>query len=152
MELSGFSVCEDFASLACAAGLLDLHNDFEFVELRHGPREASVELVWARRAGSFISQHVPPGIKLHFSGVFLFLVSRRDPEMPPEEDGCTEMIGFCWNDLVAEMAGPAKATPEPECCHFFLLLHGGGGIKVGARAARLDLSPGAGDSPLRGAP
>ena len=48
MKLSGFSVNEDFVSVRHAGRDLDLHNNYQFVELRQSVPQATVVLRWLR--------------------------------------------------------------------------------------------------------
>jgi len=140
MKLSGFSVNEDFVSVRHAGRDLDLHNNYQFVELRQSVPQATVVLRWLRREDEWVTADLPDNVQLTFSGVQLLKVAPRDPEMPPAEDGCLDMLGFLWDHLLEEMSGCAKAAPEPDCGHFCVLFCGGSAIKVGAAEVALSAS------------
>lgn len=143
MKLSGFSINEDFVSLRHTGRDLDLHNSYQFVELHQSVPQASVVLRWLRREDEWVSADLPANVQLTFSGVHLFRVTPRDPEMPPAEDACLDKLGFLWDDLLEEMSGCAKVVPEPGCSHFCVLFSGGSAIKLGAAEATLNVSPSA---------
>jgi hypothetical protein len=140
MNLTGFSLEDDFISIRHEGECLDLHNDYCFVELRHRVQTRTIELVWSRRESEWTSPLLPGALSLHFSNVDFFKVAERDPDMPWVDDDCAGMIGFMWNDLPEEMRGCAKVVPEPGCDHFVVVFHGYGAIKIGADDVRLEIS------------
>jgi len=143
MELRGFSLGDDFISLMREGVRLDLHNDYQFQELRHRPRERSIILAWSRRTSEWTSHALPQTVELQFQDVYFFKVAERDSALPATEDDCVNMLGFLWNDLREEMNGCAKIVPEPECSHFVVVFQGGSAVKLGAKAVGLAVPAGA---------
>lgn len=147
MKLIGFSISEDVIALVRGGDRFDLHNDFDFQGLSYSATERLLELHWHRGAGEWVKQTDPPDLRLSFSGVDLFKVQERDPEMPFAEDGCLDSIGFIWDDMVAEMGGFTSNQPGEDCTHLIASFMGGFSIKVGAESVALH-APGVSVAPV----
>jgi hypothetical protein len=143
MQLTGFSIAEDFIALECASHRFDLHNNFDFQGMSYSPKQRTLELHWRRGTGSWVKPLDPTELSLNFEGVYLFKAQERDPEMPFTEDDCLDSLGFIWDDLVAEMRAFTSNRATDGCSHFIANFTSGFSIKVGAASATLRVSGGA---------
>ncbi|WP_203322969.1 hypothetical protein [Pseudoxanthomonas beigongshangi] len=137
MKLLGFSIVDDFISLQCDARRFDLHNDFEFVEFLYNLTKRTLVLRWHRRSRKWVKPTDPVELRLAFSGVYLFKVRERDPDVPYTEDDCLSAIGFMWDDMVEEMNGFARNEPIEGCTQVAAMFMSGLSIKVGAESVAL---------------
>ena len=76
---------------------LDLHNDYDFTEIKYSVAERSAILTWRRSNGDWVHATMPLQVELVFQGVSRFHFIHRDPEMPFTEDNCLSEAGF-WTD------------------------------------------------------
>jgi hypothetical protein len=76
---------------------LDMHNSYEFQELRYSVIERNSSFLWRRSAREGISASLPASVTIEFRGVTEFRFQPRDPEMPFTEDDCVNNFGY-WTD------------------------------------------------------
>lgn len=137
MELIGFSIAEDSIAIERGTEYFDLHNDFDFHGLTYSPSNQTLELLWRRGTGNRVKASEPAWLRLVFAGVHLFKAHQRDPAMPFSEDDCLEIIGFLWDDMVAEMGGDSSNRPMNGASHLLARFMSGFSIKVGAESVTL---------------
>jgi hypothetical protein len=94
---------------------LDLHNNFDFQELRYSVAERTLCLQWRRSQHEGIPSTLPSSVTIEFRGVSEFRFQPRDPALPFTEDDCLSSFGYWtdedWSDGVI-MCGPSH-TPDP---------------------------------------
>jgi len=76
---------------------LDLHNLFEFQELRYSVAEQSLSLLWRRSEREGVPATLPVSATIEFRGVTDFRFRPRDAELPFTEDDCLRDFGY-WTD------------------------------------------------------
>ncbi|PJJ59904.1 hypothetical protein [Hymenobacter chitinivorans] len=140
MDFINFTLDKQNIGLEWAnGGYADLHNDFDFVELRYNPAAATLRLSWQKSTGEW-ARNVPwPALHLVFEGVSYLRVKERDPEYPFSEDSTVQHI--CRT--------PTEAREEFENIYFnkdaqpdydvLLYFESEWGIKVNAATGRLQL-------------
>jgi len=143
MKLLGFSIAKDNIGLELGSDYFDLHNNFDFDCLRYDPTRRELELCWVRGTGEWVKQTEPKGLRLAFSGVYLFKAHERDGSIPFTEDDCLEAIGFISDELLNEMHGFTSNEPAAGCTHLSALFMSGFSIKIGAESAALHVAGGA---------
>ena len=94
---------------------LDLHNNFDFLELHYSVSDRLARLVWTRSRGDWVSEETPQCLVIEFSEVSDFRFMPRDKDKPFTEDDCINSIGFWtdedWVDGVFTLA--LNQSPEP---------------------------------------
>jgi hypothetical protein len=73
---------------------LDLHNNFDFQELRYSVAERIVRLQWRRSERGGIPSTLPTAVTIEFRGVTEFRFQPRDPALPFTEDDCLSSFGY----------------------------------------------------------
>jgi len=91
---------------------LDLHNDFDFQEVRYSVAERSVSLRWRRGSGDWVRRDIPTTLCIEFDGVKEFRFVSRDSKMPFTEDDCLSAMGYLTDEALSE--GRILLTSDPE--------------------------------------
>ncbi|MES2569681.1 MAG: hypothetical protein V4710_06450 [Verrucomicrobiota bacterium] len=91
---------------------LDLHNDFDFQELRYSVAERNLSLLWRRSAREGVPVTLPALAAIEFRGVTEFRFQARDPQLPFTEDDCLRDFGHWTDEDWAE--GSVMILVEPE--------------------------------------
>jgi len=98
---------------------LDLHNNFDFQELRYSVAERILYLQWCRSEREGIPTTLPISVTIEFRGVTEFRFQPRDLALPFTEDDCLTSFGYWtdedWADGVI-MCEPSQ-TPDPSWSH-----------------------------------
>jgi hypothetical protein len=115
----------------------DLHNCYNFSQMRYDVSERRVELDWRRVVGERIPASLPRGISLVFLEVSLLKVSERESGAPFSEDDCMDTIGFIWNDMVDQMTAFTSHEPKEGLGHLCITFMSRASIKIAARTAHL---------------
>jgi hypothetical protein len=76
---------------------LDLHNDFDFQELRYSVARRTVLFRWQRSERDGVSTNRPASVTIEFRGVTEFRFRARDSDLPFTEDDCLSSFGY-WTD------------------------------------------------------
>jgi hypothetical protein len=95
--------------------VLDLHNDFDFHDLRYSIRDRILSLHWRRSNRKSVPANTPASVCVAFREVSEFRFHPRDPKQPFTEDDCMNTFGFWtdedWADGV--IVPDRNQTPEP---------------------------------------
>jgi hypothetical protein len=132
MKLINYKISKDFIAIELGDTYLDLHNNFDFINLEYRFLEASIILKWVKSRGDWVPKDSPLSVTLAFSGVYLFKSKERDAEIPFSEDVCLESIGFIGNDLIEDINGFFSPEPAENQNHLNISFASGFAIKVGA--------------------
>jgi hypothetical protein len=76
---------------------LDLHNNFDFQDLRYSVAERDLLLQWRRSQREGIPSTLPASVTIQFRGVTEFRFQPRDSALPFTEDDCLSIFGY-WTD------------------------------------------------------
>ena len=76
---------------------LDLHNNFDFDDLRYSVADRIVLLRWRRSKGNWVSAEMPASVSIEFREVSEFRFLPRDAGRPFTEDDCASVFGY-WTD------------------------------------------------------
>jgi len=94
---------------------LDLHNYFDFQDLRYSVTERTLVLQWRRSQREGMPSGNPASVTIEFRGVSEFRFQPRDPAIPFTEDDCLSSFGYWtdadWADGVI-LCNPSQ-TPDP---------------------------------------
>ncbi|UYZ64502.1 hypothetical protein [Hymenobacter weizhouensis] len=140
MKLLNFTLDDQYIGLLSSKNeYLDLHNNFEFVQLLHSPTTATLNLAWQKSSGKWAAQEQYRKIHLLFKGVDYLQVQARNPQYPASEDVTIQHI--CRT--------PVEARDEFESIYFnhdalpnydlLLYFQSEWAIKVNAATVRLKL-------------
>lgn len=140
MKLLGFSVAKDNIAVEREGEYFDLHNNFDFRCYSYKPAERVLVMIWDRGRGNWVKATDPSELSLVFSGVSLFRVRERDPDLPVTEDGCLEFLGFVWDDMLDQMSAFTSHHPKEGCTHFIARFMSASSIKVGADSVSLHVA------------
>ena len=91
---------------------LDLHNEFDFQEVRYSVAERSASLRWRRGPGDWVRRDLPATLCIEFDGVKEFRFLSRDSKMPFTEDDCLSAMGYLTDEAWSE--GRILLTSDPE--------------------------------------
>ncbi len=76
---------------------LDLHNDYDFQELRYSVAQRTLLLLWRRSEREGVRNSLPASSTIEFSGVTEFRFLPRRSGLPFTEDDCLRNFGY-WTD------------------------------------------------------
>jgi len=76
---------------------LDLHNNFNFIDLTYSVLNRKLILNWQRSSGKWVAANTPLAVSVEFSDVSEFRFIPRDAEFPFTEDDCVNSFGY-WTD------------------------------------------------------
>ena len=76
---------------------LDIHNCYDFQELRYSVAERTCSFLWRRSKRNGVPASLPASATIEFRGVTEFRFRPRDPKMPFTEDDCVRNFGY-WTD------------------------------------------------------
>lgn len=76
---------------------LDIHNCYDFQELRYSVAERTLSLLWRRSERDGVPATLPVSATIEFCDVTEFRFRPRDPKMPFTEDDCVRNFGY-WTD------------------------------------------------------
>lgn len=76
---------------------LDIHNFYDFQELRYSVAERTCSFLWRRSVRDGVPSSLPASATIEFRGVTEFRFQPRDPKMPFTEDNCVGNFGY-WTD------------------------------------------------------
>lgn len=76
---------------------LDIHNWYDFQELRYSVAERTCTFLWRRPDRDGIPAKLPATATVQFRGVTELRFQPRDPERPFTEDNCVRTFGY-WTD------------------------------------------------------
>jgi hypothetical protein len=134
MKLINFKVNEDNISIDIKDINLDLHNNFDFQNIKYDVKNRSICLYWTKTKGAWLSEEVsnklPNNIMLEFLEVSLFKFEERDSKKPFTEDDCLSMLGFLPNDAWEHFDGAYSSMPESEGDHLLMDFMSGAALKI----------------------
>ncbi|MCB2380514.1 hypothetical protein LGH70_23170 [Hymenobacter sp. BT635] len=140
MEFLNFTLDDQNIGLEWAdGGYADLHNCFDFVELRYNPAAATLKLFWRKSTGKWAREVPWPGLHLLFEGVNYFHVKERDPEYPFSEDATVQHVcrtPFEAREEFENIYFNEDAQPEDDLLLYF---QSKWGLKVNAATVSLQL-------------
>jgi hypothetical protein len=90
---------------------LDLHNCFNFKELRYSVKDQMLSLDWQRSDGEWVALDTPKSVNVEFREVSEFRFLPRDAELPFTEDDCVNTFGY-WTD--EDSIGGVFVTPRQD--------------------------------------
>ncbi|HRY50573.1 MAG TPA: hypothetical protein P5186_21185 [Candidatus Paceibacterota bacterium] len=76
---------------------LDIHNFYDFQELRYSVAERTCSFLWRRSKRNGVPASLPASATIEFRGVTEFRFRPREPKMPFSEDDCVRNFGY-WTD------------------------------------------------------
>lgn len=76
---------------------LDIHNWYDFQELRYSVAERTCSFMWRRSDRDGIPSSLPTAATIEFRGVTELRFQPCDPERPFTEDDCVRNFGY-WSD------------------------------------------------------
>src|SRR5437773_808315 len=76
---------------------LDLHNNFDFQDLRYSIEDRTLLLRWRRSKGEGVASGTPASVSVEFRDVSEFRFHPRDSKQPFTEDDCLNTFGY-WTD------------------------------------------------------
>jgi|ERR1051325_10438083 hypothetical protein len=76
---------------------LDLHNNFDFQDLRYSVEDRTLLLRWRRSKGDWVAPAIPASVCVEFREVSEFRFLPRDAKLPFTEDECVNTFGY-WTD------------------------------------------------------
>lgn len=76
---------------------LDLHNNFDFMNLDYSVEKRKLTLSWKRSQGDWVAADTPKALTIEFINVSEFRFMPRDSEAPYTEDDCVNTFGY-WVD------------------------------------------------------
>lgn len=76
---------------------LDLHNFYDFQEVRYAPTPRIMSLLWHRSPRDGVPLSLPSSVLIEFREVSEFRFLPRDAELPFTEDDCVRDFGY-WTD------------------------------------------------------
>jgi hypothetical protein len=103
---------------------LDLHNEFDFTEVRYSVRDRTVSLSWVGGSNGSRSVANPVSIRLDFVEVSEFRFMPRDPELPFTEDFCLHAAGYWIEDERIDGVAIPESEPGPEWFTAFEFISG----------------------------
>jgi hypothetical protein len=77
---------------------LDIHNCYDFQELRYSVAERTLSLLWSRSERDGVPATLPVSATIEFRGVTEFRFRPRDPKMPFTEDDCVRNFGYLTDE------------------------------------------------------
>ena len=140
MQLSNFRIAKDEIALEIGDGYYDLHNCFDFIDLKYDVAARSIEFNWKKNAGNWVPADSPETIQLLIEGVQFFKAKERDSETLYTDDNCLNCIGFIGNDLFDVMDGIRGHEPGPDCTHFCVIFESGFAVKIGTETAAVKIN------------
>lgn len=95
---------------------LDLHNDFDFVDLQYSVKERRLYLSWHRSKGDWVGTNTPSALTIEFLQTSEFRFMPRDAEIPFSDDSCLNSFGYWvdedWAEGVITVEPSQKAEPH----------------------------------------
>jgi hypothetical protein len=73
---------------------IDLHNNFNFINLEYNVETMALVLRWVRSSSNWVKEDELLSLELLHKNLSYLIVSSRDPEMPLSEDSCLSNITF----------------------------------------------------------
>lgn len=96
MRLDGFELRDGYI-LAFGEWELDLHNDYDVVEVSNQPSSSSARIIFRRNPGDWVNATQPESITMQFERVARFLKKAGDPARATDGD-TLQFIGFLHPD------------------------------------------------------
>ena len=94
---------------------LDLHNNFNFIELNYSVENRALFLRWRRSEGEWVASETPESVSIEFREVSEFRFMPREAKNSFTEDDCMNSFGYWvgedWADGVVMVEPNQK--PEP---------------------------------------
>jgi hypothetical protein len=116
---------------------LDLHNNFDFTELRYSIQARVLVLTWRRSDRDWVPSDAPSSVTVEFRDVSEFRFLPRKAELPFTEDDCLSSFGY-WTDADWAngiiLTGPSQ-KPDPDWLTAFEFMSG---AIIAVRAASAD--------------
>ncbi len=94
---------------------LDLHNDFNFLELNYSVENRTLSLSWRRSDGEWVAPGTPESVTVEFREVREFRFIPRNEKLPFTEDDCINSFGYLVDEDWAEgvvITEPGQ-SPDP---------------------------------------
>jgi len=112
-------MCRDFEIkdgiyLAQSPHELDLHNDFDFQDVRYSVENRTLLLRWRRSKGDWVAIGVPASVSVEFREVSEFRFLPRDAKLPFTEDDCVNTFGYWTDDEWADGVFEPDPTQTPD--------------------------------------
>ena len=93
--------------------MLDLHNDFEFRDLRYSVETRTLLLFWRRSRGKWVPSGAPESVTVEFQDVSEFRFLPRNPKVPFTEDDCVSQLGYWTDEDWADGVFEAEKNVDP---------------------------------------
>lgn len=140
MQLLNFTLGDQYIDLEWPdGGYADLHNDYDFQQLRYEPTEARLTLSWQQSSGEWARHAQAATLHLLFEGVTYVHVKARDLGHPIGEDECLrDLCRTPPGDLATFDEVWVDRNPPAEYDLQFVF-QSEWGIKVNADTVRLQL-------------
>lgn len=93
---------------------LDLHNNFDFQELRYSVVDRTLRLQWRRSEREGVPTTLPASVTIEFRSVSQFRFQPRDPTLPFSEDDCLSSFGYWTDEPWAKGLLIVAPAPDPD--------------------------------------
>jgi hypothetical protein len=103
---------------------LDLHNNFDFVEVRYSVRDRTASLSWIGGSNGSTTVENPVSARVDFFEVSAFRFMPRDPELPFTEDACLNSAGYWIDEEWCDGVMIPESEPSPEWFTAFEFMSG----------------------------
>lgn len=134
MKIINFSIEDDYG-LVYNNELLDLHNCYEFQELKYSLNSKKIELEWDANDEWVVKTSIKK-FKLTFNRPVFFKVRERNFELPKSEDLTLSRMGFIHPED-EDMDNPCELNDRKENFHMLFTFQGGMSIRIYAESVEL---------------
>ncbi len=119
---------------------LDLHNDFDFVDLHYSLADGSLTLRWQRSDRIGVRAGAPAAVTVRFTDVSAFRFLPRRAGVPSTEDRCVSGIGYLTDEEWSNGSVLQGGEPQPDWLRAFEF-QSGAVIAVRAAAETAVITP-----------
>ena len=137
MELRNFQI-KDGYQVVISGFKLDVHNDYDFVDLEFNGTSRLVTMAWKKTNGGWVQKNTPEGFRLIFESTELIYVT--EPKTRISEGETLSFVGFLHPEDFATMDGYLEHQDADRSWHMIFGFENGSSIKLFARSVRCDLS------------
>lgn len=129
MLLENFKIVDSIA-IEFVGAYLDLHSNFDFINLAYNIDERVAELDWKKCSGEWAKLEQYSKLKLIFKTVELFSVNPRECKKPFSEDDSLSYIGYLHPEDLSMMEGFLPPEQADDNYHMILGFESGLAIKL----------------------
>lgn len=139
MKRMNFSI-EKNSSITVDGSSLDLHNDYDFLELNYEPRVSKVSLLWKKVEGDWVKETLSQKLRIVFNQVSIFKTQVNVDSNEQVDRLTLSFVGYLHPEDIDTMDGCLDELESNDSYHIIFGFENGLAIKLYSEEVKCLLS------------